>query len=113
MSNKLYVGNLEYSVTGSDLQALFQPKAKVIECKVIEGKGFAFVTFEDEQSANAVKEEFNGYDLKGRALKIDNARENNGGGGRNGGGGGFRSGGFGRDKYRDRSSGGGGFKKRY
>lgn len=109
MTSKLYVGNLEYSVTEAELKSLFAEKAEVTECKVIEGKGFAFLSFKDFQTANSIKEEFNGVEFKGRPLKIDNARENQsrgGGGGRGGprGGGGFN---------RERSGGGGFRRERY
>lgn len=108
-SNKLYVGNLDYSVSSGELQDFLAAKGEVVECKVIEGKGFGFVTFSNSEVANAVKDELDGQEFKGRKLKIDNARENTGGGG-----GGFRGGGGGgRGGDRQRTGGGGGFKKRY
>ncbi len=75
MSNKLYVGNLNYSVTDSELKDFFSQKFQVTDCKVIEGKGFAFVTFDSEGNASAAKEEYNNQEFKGRALKIDVAKE--------------------------------------
>ena len=97
-SNKLYIGNLDYGVTSNELSEFLSAKGKVVECKVIEGKGFAFVSFEDGQTANEVKEELNDVEFKGRKLKIDNARENTErrdrkpsyGGSGGGGGGGFK-----------------------
>lgn len=111
MSNKLYIGNLDYSVSSGELQDFLASKWKVVECKVIEGKGFGFVTFEDSEAANSAKDALDGQEFKGRKLKIDNARENAGGGSRGGGGGGSRGGSGG-----GRNGGGGGgfgFKKRY
>lgn len=81
MSSKLYIGNLNYAVTEDELSSFLSESAPVTECRVIEGKGFAFVSFQDEDSANAVKEKLNGQDFMGRPLKIDNARENNNRGG--------------------------------
>jgi RNA recognition motif-containing protein len=110
MSNsKLYIGNLSYDVTSSDLSNFLSENWTVVDCKVIEGKGFAFVTFEDLNSANDAKEKLNDTEFHGRKLKIDNARENVGGGGGQ------------RRDNRDRrpsyggagGGGGGGFKKRY
>lgn len=75
MSNKLYVGNLNYSITDSELKDFFSTKYEVTDCKVIEGKGFGFMTFTSEANAAAAKEEFNNQELKGRALKIDIAKE--------------------------------------
>lgn len=75
-SSKLYFGNLAYSVTSDELQAFLSEKWEVTECKVIEGKGFAFVTFKDWQTANSAKEALNGTEFQGRTLKLDNAREN-------------------------------------
>lgn len=74
--NKLYVGNLNYSVTSKELSDFFAEDWDVTDCKVIEGKGFAFVTFEDDQSAAAAKEKYNNSEFKGRNLKIDIAVDN-------------------------------------
>ena len=84
-SSKLYFGNLSYDVTSPELQEFLAAKWEVTDCKVIEGKGFAFVTFADWQTANEAKEELNGTEFKGRPFRIDNAREKSersGGGGR-------------------------------
>ena len=45
MNNKLFMGNLDYSVTSEELKAFLSEKWEVTECRVIEGKGFGFVTF--------------------------------------------------------------------
>lgn len=93
-NSKLYFGNLDYSVTSDELLEFLSGEWEVSECKVIEGKGFAFVTFADWKTANAAKEKLNDTEFKGRKFRIDNARENTsrGGGGRGGYGGG-------RDRY--------------
>jgi RNA recognition motif-containing protein len=73
-NNKLYFGNLSYSVTSQELQQLLSEWA-VEDCRVIEGKGFGFVTFKSDDDANNAKEALNGQDFKGRNLRIDFARE--------------------------------------
>lgn len=75
MSNKLYVGNLNYAVTSEELKAFLSDGFDVSDCKVIEGKGFGFVTFADNDAASAAKEKFNNVEFQGRNLKIDIARE--------------------------------------
>ena len=114
MSKKLYVGNLAFQTTSQDLQQLFAQAGTVESASVIEdrdtgqSKGFAFVEMSTEEEAAAAIEQFNGKEVAGRALKVNEARprENRGGGGgggrgfggnRGGGGyGGNRGGGFGR-----------------
>ncbi len=104
-SNKLYVGNLSYSVTSEELKELFSQSGEVSDCRVIEGKGFGFITFASAEGAGAAKDALNDQEFKGRKLKIDFARENQGGGGGGGarrsyggGGGGGYGGGGGRDR---------------
>ena len=103
MSKKLYVGNLAYQTTRQDLQQLFAQAGTVESANVIEdrdtgqSKGFAFVEMATEEEAAVAIEQFNGKEIGGRALKVNEARprENrSGGGGR--GFGGNRDGGFGR-----------------
>ena len=105
MSKKLYVGNLAFQTTSQDLQQLFAQAGTVESANVIEdrdtgrSKGFAFVEMSTEAEAAEAIEQFNGKELAGRALTVNEARprENrSGGGGRGFGGGGNRSGGFGR-----------------
>lgn len=74
MNNKLYVGNLDYSVQSNELKEVFG-SLEVTDCIVIEGKGFGFVTFADANAANTAKEEFHNKEFKGRSLKIDFAQE--------------------------------------
>lgn len=112
MSTKLYVGNLAFQTTNQDLEQLFAQAGTVQSAAVVEdrdtgrSRGFAFVEMSSQEEASAAIEQFNGKELGGRALKVNEAkpRENRGGGGRGFGGG--RSGGFGggnRDDNRRRS----------
>ena len=110
MSKKLYVGNLSFQTTSQDLQQLFGQAGTVESASLIEdrdtgqSKGFAFVEMSTEEEAAAAIDMFNGKEVAGRALKVNEARprENrSGGGGR--GFGGNRGGGYGGNR------GGGGF----
>ena len=104
MSTKLYVGNLTFKTTSQDLQELFAQAGTVQSASVVEdretgrSRGFGFVEMATNEEATAAIDQFNGKDLGGRALKVNEAkpRENRGGsGGRNfggGGGGGYRGG---------------------
>ena len=108
MSTKLYVGNLSFKTTSQELQQLFAQAGTVDSASVVEdrdtgrSRGFGFVEMATPEEANSAIEQFNGKDLGGRMLKVNEAkpRENRGGGGRNfgdnrgggyGGGGGRRS----------------------
>ena len=73
-NSKLFVGNLTYSVTTEDLEQLFSSYGEVVEAKVIEGKGFAFVEMSDESEAENAKDKLNGTDFKGRTLNVDEAK---------------------------------------
>jgi RNA recognition motif-containing protein len=111
MGNKLYVGNLAYSIRDEDLQQAFAQFGSVTSAKVMmdrdtgRSKGFGFVEMSSDAEAQAGINGMNGQALDGRALVVNEARpreERPGGfGGRSGGGGGFGGGG--------RSGGGGGF----
>ncbi len=89
--NKLYVGNLPYSVDESELEALFSTYGDVEEIKLIRdrqtgrSKGFAFVTFETQHAAETALEQ-NGKEVGGRALKVNIAKDRGSpsGGGRGG-----------------------------
>jgi RNA recognition motif-containing protein len=72
--SKLYVGNLNYSVTNEELEELFSNYGEVKEVNIIEGRGFGFVEMSTPPEAEEAKEALNGSDLKGRTLKIDEAR---------------------------------------
>ena len=103
MGKKLYVGNLTYDVTDSDLQNMFEPHGSVQSAQVImdrdtgRSKGFGFVEMDNDKEAQAAIAALNGKDINGRALTVNEARprEERGGGrgfsgGRGGAGGGRR-----------------------
>jgi RNA recognition motif-containing protein len=112
MGSKLYVGNLSYEVTSSDLEQLCAPHGTVQSAEVIQdrdtgrSKGFGFVQMGSDQDAQAAISALNGQEHGGRALTVNEAkpRENRsgGGGGRSGGGyggGGRSGGGYGGKRY--------------
>jgi len=72
--NKLFVGNLSYSVTAEELNELFSSYGEVKEAKVIEGKGFGFVEMSSKTEAEEAKEGLNGKDFSGRSLNVDAAK---------------------------------------
>lgn len=80
MDNKLYVGNLPFSATGDSLKALFATYGEIEEAIVISdrfsgrSKGFGFITFKDEASAQKAIEELNGKDIEGRKIVVNVAR---------------------------------------
>jgi len=94
MGNRLYVGNLPFSVDENTLQSLFaQNDRTVAEVKLITDRdtgrprGFGFVEMGNSEDADKAIRELNGYELDGRALTVNEARERSGGGGGGGGGG--------------------------
>ncbi len=102
MGKKLYVGNLGYGVSSSDLEALFAAFGTVRSAEVIadrdtgRSKGFAFVEMSTDQEAQAAIQGLNGQERDGRPLTVNEARpreERSGGGGRGGRGGGYGGGG--------------------
>jgi RNA recognition motif-containing protein len=103
MSTKLYVGNLAFQTTSQELQELFAQAGTVESASVVEdrdtgrSRGFAFVEMSTKEEAASAIEQFNGKEVGGRALKVNEAkpRENRGGGGGRGGFGGNRGGGGG------------------
>ena len=111
MSTKLYVGNLAFQTTSQELQELFAAAGTVESASVVEdrdtgrSRGFAFVEMSTKEEAAAAIDQFNGKEVGGRALKVNEAkpRENRSGGGGGRGFGGNR-GGFGGN----RGGGGGG-----
>ena len=96
MGRKLYVGNLSFDVNDQELEQAFSEYGEVTSATVVidkytdRSRGFGFVEFAQEEDAQKAKEGMNGKDLKGRPLKVDEAREprerSRGGGGRSGGG---------------------------
>ena len=113
MSTKIYVGNLAFQTTSQELQELFAQAGTVESASVVEdrdtgrSRGFAFVEMSTKEEAASAIEQFNGKEVGGRALKVNEAkpRENRGGGGGRGGFGGNRGGGGG---YGGGRNGGGG-----
>ena len=101
MSIKLYVGNLAFRTTSDDLQQLFSQAGTVESASVVEdrdtgrSRGFGFVEMASREEGEAAILQFNGKEIDGRALTVNEARprEDRGGGGNRGGGGG--RGGFG------------------
>ena len=117
MAMKLYVGNLAYSMTDSDLETLFAQYGTVQSAQVImdrdtgRSKGFGFVELSSAQEGQAAIQALNDQDVNGRKLTVNEARpreerSGGGGGGRGGSRGGFGGGGGG-------FGGGGGGGKRY
>ena len=91
MSTRLFVGNLSFNTTKDQLQEMFAAHGNVIEADVVMDKfsgrsrGFAFVTMETKEAADAAIKALNGQSLDGRALTVNEARpreERPGGGGR-------------------------------
>jgi RNA recognition motif-containing protein len=115
MSTKLYVGNLAFQTTSQELQELFASAGTVESASVVEdretgrSRGFAFVEMSTAEEATAAIEQFNGKEVGGRALKVNEAkpRENRAGGGGRGGFGGNRGGGGGYGGNRGGGGGGG------
>ena len=113
MTKRIYVGNLSYQTTENDLTALFEQAGQVESVNIItdrdtgRSKGFAFVEMSNDEAEKAIAQ-FNGTELNGRALTVNEARprEERSGGGRGGYGGGAggrgrggRTGGYGGNRY--------------
>lgn len=86
MEKKLYVGNLPYSTTDASLKDMFAAAGNVTAASIIidkfskRSKGFGFVEMATEEEAAKAKEMFNGSDVEGRKMIVDEARpmkENN------------------------------------
>lgn len=115
MATKLYVGNLSFRTSGDELRDLFSQAGTVESASVIEdretgrSRGFGFVEMATAEDAAKAIEMFNGKELGGRNLTVNEAKpktdRGGGGGGRGGYGGG---GGGGRDRDRGGYGGGGG-----
>lgn len=115
MSMKLYVGNLSFNTSNQDLEELFGQAGTVQSANVVEdretgrSRGFGFVEMSSKEEGEAAIAQFNGQEVDGRALNVNEAkpRENRPGGGGGGGGrGGYGGGGGGRGGNR---GGGGGY----
>ena len=104
MGNKLFVGSLAWATNDDSLKAAFESFGNVVEAKVIlerdtgRSRGFGFVTFEDDASAQEAVSSMDGQNLDGRTIRVNEAQEKrprSGGDGGGGGGGGYRGGGGG------------------
>jgi RNA recognition motif-containing protein len=100
MGSKLYVGNLSYGVTSSDLNQMFAPHGTVASAEVISdretgrSKGFGFVQMSSDDEAQAAIAALGGQDHDGRTLTVNEAKpreERSGGGYGNRSGGGYDS----------------------
>ena len=118
MSNKIFVGNLDFKVTENDLQDAFAAHGTVVEANLVTDRatgrprGFAFVTMSTPEEAQNAISAMNGKEMGGRALNVNLARpreERSGGGG----GGGRRGGYGGGGGHRGGHGGGGGRRDRY
>ncbi len=80
MSTKLFVGNLSFNTTENDLQDLFAPHGTVTSVDLIQdrmsgrSRGFAFVTMETKEAADAATQALNGKNVDGRDLTVNEAR---------------------------------------
>lgn len=96
MAKKLYVGNLPYSATEESLNAFFSEAGQVESVRIItdretgRSKGFGFVEFANDEDGQKAIDQFNGAELDGRPLRVNEARPQAPRGG--GGGGGYRGG---------------------
>lgn len=120
MSSKVFVGNLDFNTTKEEVQALFGQIGELrdvflpVDRESGRKRGFAFVEFTSDDDAAKAIEKFNGYELGGRALRVNAAEDRprtSGGGGQRpsfgGGGGGYAGGGGG--GYPGGGGGGGGY----
>jgi RNA recognition motif-containing protein len=125
MGNKLYVGNLAYTLRDEDLQQAFSQFGQVSSAKVMmerdtgRSKGFGFVEMGSDAEAQAAIQGMNGQPLNGRSVVVNEARPmeprppRSGGGGFGGGGGRREGGGYGGGGYGGGDGGDGGFRSPY
>jgi RNA recognition motif-containing protein len=112
MSMKLYVGNLSFQTTDDDLQDLFSQAGTVESASVVtdrdtgRSRGFGFVEMSSREEGEAAIAQFNGTEIGGRSLTVNEAKPKERSGGFGGGGGG--RGGFGGGGGRGGFGGGGG-----
>ena len=80
MATKLYVGNLSFQTTEGDLQRLFETAGRVVSCSIImdkftnKSRGFGFVEMGSQEEATKAINDFNGKDLDGRTLTVNEAK---------------------------------------
>lgn len=79
MTNKLFIGSLDYTVTDAQLEEFFAPVGKVLSAKVIvdrmtgQGKGFGFVEMETPEAAKMAMDKLNGSQFAGRSIVVKEA----------------------------------------
>jgi RNA recognition motif-containing protein len=101
MSKKLFVGGLSWDTNDDSLRQAFEQFGEVTDAKVItdrdsgRSRGFGFVTFADDNSADDAIQQMDGRTLDGRSIRVNEANERPAGGGGGGGRGGFGGGGGG------------------
>jgi cold-inducible RNA-binding protein len=101
MAMKLYVGNLAFQTSSEDLQQLFAAAGTVESAAVVEdretgrSRGFGFVEMSSKEEGKAAIEQFNGKEVNGRSLTVNEAKPREDRGGNRGGGGGGNRGGYG------------------
>jgi RNA recognition motif-containing protein len=105
MSTKLYVGNLPYEATETDLQTLFETSGPVASINIVrdratgQARGFAFVEMSDTEGARKAISDLDRHQYGGRSLTVNEAKPM---APRGGGGGGFGAGGGGRQRRESR-----------
>ena len=83
MKSKLYVGNLPHETESMDLEKLFSESGTVQSVYLVKdrdsgrSKGFGFVEMKNQQEAAGAIEKFNGFDFKGRTIKVNLAKDKN------------------------------------
>ena len=81
MAKKLYVGNVSFDMSDDELKEAFSEFGEIVSATIVtdrvsgRSRGFGFVEFTDEPSAQAAKEAMNGKSVMGRMLKVDDAIE--------------------------------------
>jgi cold-inducible RNA-binding protein len=91
MGKKLHIGNLSYNATEEDLKEVFasvgtcESVAVIMDRATGQSRGFGFVEMSSDEEAQRAIEELNGREVRGRAIKVSEAREREGGGGGRGG----------------------------
>jgi RNA recognition motif-containing protein len=80
LTNKLFVGSLDYSITDTQLEEYFSTVGKVVSAKVIvdrytnQGKGFGFIEMATEEEAKTAMDKLNGTQLGGRSIAVKEAK---------------------------------------
>ncbi len=82
---KLYVGNLPFSVNEAELRSMFEPHGEVSSAQIVmdretgRPRGFGFVEMATDEEAESAISELNGYEMQGRPLTVNEARQRNSG----------------------------------